>query len=59
MTGQKRFRCLEHECPFVVESASDEELVESVQKHMASAHQSIEDEEIILANTEERSTTHD
>lgn len=45
-----RFECLEADCEFEVEAATDEELIDVVQRHMSDAHDSFELEDVILAN---------
>jgi predicted small metal-binding protein len=45
-----RFECLEADCEFEVEAASDEELIDAVQQHMGEAHDSFELDDVILAN---------
>jgi len=44
------YECLEAGCDFKGDAASDEELVEIVQRHMSDAHDSFELEDVILAN---------
>jgi predicted small metal-binding protein len=44
----RRFECLEPGCGFAVESESDDDLVEKVTEHMASAHDTFELEDVIL-----------
>ena len=56
MATRKQFVCLESGCNAVIEAGSDEELVQSVQDHVAEAHDSFELEEFILAGATEVET---
>ena len=53
----KRFECLEHGCDAVFESRTDEDLVAAVQEHVATAHDSFELEDFILAGAIEVAST--
>jgi predicted small metal-binding protein len=53
---KKQFVCLESGCQTVIEAATDEELVEAVQRHVGEAHDSFELEEFILAGATEVET---
>jgi predicted small metal-binding protein len=47
-----RYRCLEAGCGAVVVAASEQELIEAVNRHIGDVHNSIELEDVILANSE-------
>jgi predicted small metal-binding protein len=49
----KRWECLEAGCSFSVTVASDEELIEKANEHVAEAHDSYELEDVILAGAVE------
>jgi predicted small metal-binding protein len=55
--NRTRYECLEAGCEFDVQAASDEELIELVQRHMSEAHDSFELEDVILANATPASAT--
>jgi predicted small metal-binding protein len=45
-----RYECLEAGCDWTTESSSEQELVESVNAHMAGAHNTFELEDVIIDN---------
>jgi predicted small metal-binding protein len=47
-TTELRYRCLEPGCGWTTAAASQEELVEAVQAHMAEAHDTFELEDVII-----------
>jgi predicted small metal-binding protein len=49
----KRWACMEVECTATVTAADDDELIEKVNDHVRSAHDSYELDEVILAGAEE------
>jgi predicted small metal-binding protein len=54
MTAKKKqFACLEAGCETVIEANSDEDLIQSVQEHVAKAHNSFELDDFILAGATE------
>jgi predicted small metal-binding protein len=53
MVKRKQFVCLEASCEQVIEASSDEELIRSVQDHVAEMHNSFELDEFILAGATE------
>ena len=46
------YECLEPGCGWKTTSATEEELVEAVSEHMASAHDTFELEDVIIDNAE-------
>jgi predicted small metal-binding protein len=48
-----RYQCLEAGCGLVVVASTEEELVAAVNKHIGDVHNSIELEDVILANSEQ------
>ncbi|MFD1705629.1 DUF1059 domain-containing protein [Siminovitchia sediminis] len=51
----KAYECLEDGCTFVAKAETEEELIEQVQEHMGSVHDSFEVEEFILTGAYELS----
>ncbi len=49
-TQYLRWECLEPGCAFVAEANEEDELVEAVQGHMSTVHNTFELEDVIIAN---------